>query len=179
MISEDKIKLIQKDPRLFGLVYEAHVQEIFKFLYMRCSRREVAEDLTSTTFMHAMEKIEKFSGNGSQLRAWLYTIARNAHIDWYRKEKNKPMQLLFEMDASDVDRTSESAEIKLMIKKLIECIKDMKPPEYVELLVMRYKQELSNEEVATIMGKTHENIRVLFSRAVAKLKEVCKQKKQL
>lgn len=178
-ISEEKLKLIKSDPRLFGLIYEAHVQEIYKFLYLRCSKKELAEDLTSTTFMYALEKIEKFTGNAAQLRAWLYTIARNAHIDWYRKEKNKPVQLVFDMDAKDIDSTSESAEIKIMIKKLVECLKDVKPIEYVEILVMRYKQELSNDEMAKILGKTNENIRVIFSRAVAKLKEVCKSKKQL
>ena len=73
------------DAEAFGSLYDAFVKKIYDFVYYKTLNREAAEDIVSLVFAKAWQKIHQFK-EGS-LSAWLYMIARNAVIDYYRRDR--------------------------------------------------------------------------------------------
>ncbi len=176
-IDQEKINSLKHDPRLFGFVYDKYVKEIYRYCYYLSRREHDAEDLTSETFMKALERIETFNGSASDLRAWLYAIARNTFLDKVRKEKKKPLDWIDGFEEKDIEDMASREDVKMMLEKLMSCINDLTPPEYAEILLLRYKQELEVDEIMKIVCKSSQNVRTTIHRATIKLKEICKKKK--
>ena len=68
----------------FGLIYDRYVDTVFRFVYFRVGNRQLAEDLTSDTFLRALKRIGSFTWQGRDLGAWLVTIARNLVADHFK-----------------------------------------------------------------------------------------------
>ena len=86
------IELIHKaqagDSEAFAQLYDLYVKRIYAYVFVRVRHKEAAEDITSVTFMKALEKLNTFQNEVSYI-AWLFTIARNTLIDHIRREKPK------------------------------------------------------------------------------------------
>ena len=155
------------DEREFGRLYETYADKIYSFIYYRTSHRETAEDLTSRTFIKAIEKINSFDQNKGQFSTWLYTIARNTVIDFYRTEKSTGD--IFEMlDLAGTDNIERSVGSKLEIEKVEKYLRTLEPSQR-EIIVMRVWDDLSYREIAAVLGKTEGACKVMFSRTIAKL----------
>lgn len=154
------------------MIYEKYVGEIFAYSYYLCGKKHDAEDLVSMTFMRALEKLHTFNGDSSKIRSWLYTIARNLFIDQKRKEKNKHINVDAEFDLPDNEDMEHRQDIKVMLERIIEYVNDLEPPIYAEILLLRYKQELSVNEISLILNKKEQNIRTILHRATSKLKDI-------
>lgn len=171
-ITDAKIQLIREDPRHFAIVYQCYVNEIYSYTYYLSNNRHKAEDLTSETFIKALEKFHLFKGEAKKLRGWLYAIARNIFIDSYRK--NKKAAILADYDLEDEEANfSVTEENKIILEKVIKIINVIEPPIYAEILLLRYKQELDIIEISAILGKSEQNVRTLLHRALSKLKTEC------
>ena len=84
----------------FARLYDKYIDQIYRFIYLKTSNKESSEDLTSEVFMKAMRWLEKVQAKlNFNFKSWLYTVARNTVIDFYRNE-----EILSEVDANqDVD----------------------------------------------------------------------------
>ena len=73
----------------FGELYDRYIDRIYKFIYLKTSDREIAEDITSDVFMKAMNSLSSLEVDKKDLnfKSWLYTIANNKVIDFYRTKK--------------------------------------------------------------------------------------------
>src|SRR3990167_5856074 len=89
------ISVIERVAEVFGEVYEKEADAIFRFCLLRTSDREIALDFTQDTFMRFWNSLvlEKDIKNH---RTFLFTIARNIIIDWYRKKKSFSLETLME-----------------------------------------------------------------------------------
>jgi RNA polymerase sigma-70 factor (ECF subfamily) len=83
----DMIERARTDPEAFGRLYDEHLPGVYRFLYRRCRSHHDAEDLTAQTFHRALERLETFEWRGLPFRAWLFRIAHNALIDYYRRDR--------------------------------------------------------------------------------------------
>lgn len=151
----------------FGVLYDAYVDRIYSFIYYKTFHKETAEDLTSTTFMKALEHIARF--NEGSLSSWLYRIARNTVIDHYRTSKK-----VLPLDESESLTSSEDPvydlEVKQQVASIRESLKILKP-EHREIVLMRLWDELTYEEIASVTHKSAGNCKVIFSRSLSALKE--------
>jgi RNA polymerase sigma-70 factor (ECF subfamily) len=151
-------------------IYEAYFARVYRFVFYRVSHRETAEDITEETFIKAfsglksLEKAQAFEG-------WLFQIARNLIIDYYRKKKQ-----LVPLDA--VENTLEYETnvveiINLQIEQsiLIKLLKELND-EQQTVIKMKFLEELDNSTIAQILNKTEGAIRVIQHRAISKLKEL-------
>ena len=77
------------DLKKFGGLYELYIDKIYKFIYFKTHHKETAEDLVSQTFFKALENIKGFDPSKGKFSSWLYRIARNCVIDYYRTKKAK------------------------------------------------------------------------------------------
>ncbi|MFA5248339.1 MAG: RNA polymerase sigma factor [Patescibacteria group bacterium] len=153
----------------FGELYDRYARKIYDFVFFRVSNKEVAEDLTSDIFLKACKKIKDFIPSGAGFGAWLYRIARNRVIDYYRTNK-KNYNLEVAENLSDEGRWAEGEDNRLLVTELQEKLEILKP-EQRDIILMRAWDELSYKEIATIIGKSEAAAKMLFFRALKILKE--------
>lgn len=170
-ITKEKIQQIKEDPELFVLIYEKYVREIGAYTYYLCRNKHGAEDLTSMTFMRALEKISKFDAEKGNIRAWIYRIAHNIFIDEVRKNKHQTTSLEPYMEGEDSENLENKITDLVMHEKVLKRLEELEPPIYAQVLILRYKKEFSIKEIAVIIGKSETNVTTLISRAMKKLRE--------
>lgn len=153
----------------FDNLYTLHVDAIYKFLHRRTLVREIAEDLTSVTFLKAMESIRSFDPERGPFRAWLYRIARNTLIDHYRRGSSHTVDIESVWDLPSEDSASELAEQSIDARKLHEGLQRLKPAQR-QIVLLRVWEGLSYKEIAEITGKSENTCKVTFSRAVSELR---------
>jgi len=158
----------------FGLIYDKYVDTVFRFIYFRVGNRQLAEDLTSDTFLRALKRISSFTWQGRDLGAWLVTIARNLVADHFKSGRYRLE--VTSGDVLDADRADhgpegspESAVVDHITNvALLTAVKQLNP-EQQECVVLRFLQGFSVAETARAMGKNEGAIKALQYRAVRAL----------
>ena len=154
----------------FGEIYNLFFKRIYTFIYYRVSHKETAEDLAEEVFLKAYTKLSSVKAAKS-LEAWLYQIARNLVIDHYRSRKEQlgletvENSLIYEDTILDTLNLSHQQAI---INKLMRNL----PPDYQQVLRLKFFENLNNEVIAELMGKSEGAVRVIQFRAITKLKEL-------
>lgn len=168
------IEKVQKIEKLFGEIYSRESDAIFRFCLLRTSDREMALDFTQDTFMRFWNSLsmEKDIKNH---RTFLFTIARNLIIDWYRKKKAFSLETMMENAA--LGRTSfqpvaiENVEIEVEAGFLIEKIRELPEP-YSNAVYLRCVEELKPREISEILGESANVISVRISRGLEQLRQL-------
>jgi RNA polymerase sigma-70 factor, ECF subfamily len=164
------------DREAFGLIYDHFSGKLYKFIFFRVGHKELAEDILADTFVKAWTRIEQVS-SAKAFTSWLYQIAKNSVIDYYRLKKVtvdlEEVVDILEDAASPIDDANLVIEQRVVIELMQELPQDQQQ-------VIRYKffEELENIEIAQIMGKSEGSVRVIQHRAVNKLKELLNKKKR-
>ena len=155
----------------FGLLYDRYAPKIYRFILIKTGRKADAEDLTSQVFMKAWESIGGFEFQGFPFSSWLYRIAGNSVIDYYRTfrshqdvEDMADAIQTSEDHAGDLDLRSASDGIRSAIRLLDQ--------DQQNVIVMRFVDELSTKEIAAALGKSEGAIRVIQHRALKNLKQL-------
>lgn len=163
----------KQDPQAFGQLYDLYVEKIYRFVYFKINSKEEAEDIVSNVFLkiwsylteYTEKEIESFSG-------LIYRVARNAVVDFYRQRASRPESAWEENpDLAVEEEGYKDAEVGQEMEQLMRLIKKLKQ-EYQEVLLLKYVDDLSNNEISDILGKSKISVRVTLHRAVKKLKEL-------
>lgn len=151
--------------------YEQYKDKVYTYLYYRTNQDALlAEDLAADTFLKAFNNYAKFESKKS-FSAWIFTIARNTF--WYHFRTDKPTDLLGDGDEIPIPADFLSAldnafeKDRLLAKALNEL-----PLKQKEILVLKYMQDLSNEEIAEALQTSNNNVRQKIHYAKQKLKQV-------
>ena len=158
----------------FGLIYDRYVDTVFRFVYFRVGNRQLAEDLTSDTFLRALKRIGSFTWQGRDLGAWLVTIARNLVADHFKSGRYRLEVTTGDvLDADREDRGPEGSPESAVVDHitnvaLLTAVKQLNP-EQQECIVLRFLQGMSVAETAQVMGKNEGAIKALQYRAVRTL----------
>jgi RNA polymerase sigma-70 factor (ECF subfamily) len=158
----------------FGLIYDRYVDTVFRFVYFRVGNRQLAEDLTSDTFLRALKRIGSFTWQGRDLGAWLVTIARNLVADHfksgrYRLEVTTGDVLDADREARGPEGSPEASVVDHITNvALLTAVKQLNP-EQQECIVLRFLQGFSVAETAQTMGRNEGAIKALQYRAVRAL----------
>jgi RNA polymerase sigma-70 factor, ECF subfamily len=158
----------------FGLIYDRYVDTVFRFVYFRVGNRQLAEDLTSDTFLRALKRIGSFTWQGRDLGAWLVTIARNLVADHFKSGRYRLEVTTGDvLDADREDRGPEGSPEAAVVDHitnvaLLTAVKQLNP-EQQECIVLRFLQGFSVAETAQAMGKNEGAIKALQYRAVRAL----------
>lgn len=157
------------DNRLLKRLYQKYQKEIYLYLYSLCKNRDLAEDLVQDTFLKA---IFSLSDEHTNMRAWLYLVARNLYYNFSQKQKKEVLQ--DEFDAKSYEKeVMDGLEHILRDKRkriLYNALQHIKEDRR-EVLVMQYFGELSQKEIAALLQKTPENVRILAYRGKIELRE--------
>ncbi len=155
--------------------YDAYADAIFRFCFFKTGDRELARDLTQDTFMKTWGYLEK--GNEiANMQAFLYRVASNLVIDWYRKDKTDSLDDLAEEGFDPEDNKiniKENAEVSLALDLLNKLGPDDK-----SLIIWRFVEGLSPKEIAEEIGNVKENVvSVRIHRALKKLRSIMEGRK--
>ena len=142
---------------------------IFRFLYFRVSSRAVAVDITQDTFT----KVWKYLASGKDIEypeAFLYRAAKNALIDYYKKEKSGSLDSMMEVgfdpashkDTDEILRNDDIDRIRTLLETLDE--------ESRQIIFLRYTEEKPIEEIAALYGKSTNAMTVYIHRIIKKLR---------
>lgn len=167
MAKQEEIK------KQFAEIYQAESDAVFRFCLLRTSDREIALDFTQDTFMKFWNVLlsEKEIKNP---RTFLFTIARNQIIDWYRKKKSLSLEAM--MEGQDGEEKSAftpalegSVETKVEAEYLIRKIDTLAEP-YRKAVYLRCVEELKPREIAAILNESVNVISVRISRGLRQLR---------
>jgi RNA polymerase sigma-70 factor, ECF subfamily len=154
----------------FSLIYDNYAQPIYNFLMGKVRHREVCEDLVHTVFLKAWMNLKSYQPRpNAKFSTWLYQIANYTLIDHWRTKKSTVELVEVENLAAfavEPENYEEYSYLWDAIKKL--------PLNYQTVLDLRFKQDMSVEETAQVMGKTTVGVRVLQHRALRALKNKLK-----
>lgn len=166
------------DKAAFGHLYDHYLPQIYRFVYLKTGGKHDAEDITNDVFMNAWQHIPQYEESGFPLSSWLYQIARNRIIDHFRtKRSNIPIEDV--EDDIDVPHTTiGDVDAVLAIERVQGAISKLRE-EYQTLIVMRFVDDRSTTEIASVLGKSEGAIRLMQYRALQALKNVIEQEKEV
>nr|WP_260504299.1 RNA polymerase sigma factor SigW [Paenibacillus illinoisensis] len=155
------VKLVLKgDQRAFAEIVELYKDKLFHLAYRMLNNRHEAEDVVQETFLRVFRNMEKYDPN-QKFSTWIYRIATNLCID--RLRRKKPSYSLdaelndqegsdgYSMLPSD-DRTPESEALLSETQTLIREAIDSLPAKYKSVMILRYLQDLSLQEISDVTG---------------------------
>lgn len=167
---------ITRNPEAFGELYDLYQDRIYRFIFFKVGNVDEANDLTAETFLRCWKHINE-NKPIVNLNALLYSIGRNLVIDYYRKqdrEKEVSGEILETIPDAKADKILKNIEVKSESEAVFKAL-DKIESHYKEILILKFIDELSNEEIAEIMGITKGNARVLQHRAMEALKKALNQ----
>ncbi|MBQ1096291.1 sigma-70 family RNA polymerase sigma factor [Streptomyces sp. b94] len=164
-------RAVAGDREAFAALYNAHRDEVLRYLTRRTGNRHLAEDLTQDVFLRALRRIDTFiPRNASSFVAWLMVIARNIHLDHmklHRVQKEVPV------DQVNDESTDPSAEQSAMrgldaveAAATVTAVLAVLTPQQLECVRLRFFDELSGPETAARMGKGLPAVKTLQFRAL-------------
>lgn len=166
---------VEARKRAIWEVYEAHAEQIYKFIFFKVGNREDAEDITSQVFIKAASTLDIEQDERTKL-AWLYQVARTTVTDFWRQYYKGPTSSLDQMEevtplhlAAAPTRLGDvpDDDINLAAEK-IKAILSVLPDNYQKVLQLRFLQGCSLKETAAAMQITEANAKVLQHRALQK-----------
>jgi RNA polymerase sigma-70 factor (ECF subfamily) len=161
----------------YDRLYNLYADRVFRYLYARLGQRELAEDLTADVFVRLLQNLPRFRVNMTRpvasFSAFVYRVAGNLLTDQYRKQKHRDHQ-----DIDDQPNLADGRPEPFVhtaasenSRELMDAMRKL-GAEQQAVLLYRFGEEFSVNEVAEIMGKTTGAIKALQHRAIANLRRI-------
>ncbi|MDD2252175.1 MAG: ECF subfamily RNA polymerase sigma factor, BldN family [Dehalococcoidales bacterium] len=158
------------DQEAFAQIYEENFDKIFRYIAIKIGNQMEAEDLTQQVFMKALKAISSYKWKDVPFSAWLYKIAHNQVVDYFRKKNRRPETELNEDITSVEDHPYKAAEFKVELEELSRALKKLTHLQQ-EVISLRFSCEMPIAQVAIIMGKKEGAIKALQHSAIQALRK--------
>jgi RNA polymerase sigma-70 factor (ECF subfamily) len=157
------------DADAFARLYRRHLPRVYDFVYRRVDSREMAQDLTQSIFLRALDSLDGCRSD-DQFVAWLFAIARNAVYDTWRSRRHRAVNLDFAADVADPADSPEVHAIRADERQHLNraratCLTAVEQ----DILDLRL-HGLNDKEIGLALGRTHGAIRSMQYRMIRKLR---------
>lgn len=157
----------------FEKIYEEYFSKIYNFMFYKVLNKEIAEDLTSEFFIKLLTKLSAYNESKANLNTWLYTVAHNFVIDYFRVRKiemsvddeDNPLALPVDYD---LERSIIANEDR---KKLYEALTKL-DDRTRKLLSLKYFFDMSNKEISNVTNINESTVSTICLRGIDKLKKM-------
>ncbi|MDP3970804.1 MAG: RNA polymerase sigma factor [bacterium] len=163
-VSFELIESAKQSEADFIQLYRHYVKRVFRFLLARTSNKELAEDLTQETFLTVLNKIVNYTPSGAPFSSWLFQIAINHARMHFRKHKNyqfTDIEAIAEILPNQPTYQQEWMDFYLALYKLTDADQ--------ELLLMKYVDDMPNQNIAEVLGISENSCGVKLHRALKRL----------
>lgn len=147
-------------------IYEEYYQKVFAYINSRINNYYQAEDLCEDVFTKVISKIDSFDESKSSLSTWIYNIAKNTLIDYYRT-KHDQYELIDNYEYIEDDKPVSSTELVDLTNAL-----DKLSQEEKDIIVLRYYEGYSLKEIAQKMSLSYGVVKLRHNDALNKMKEM-------
>lgn len=160
-------------------LYKNHYQQVFNHINFRINNNiTIAEEITQDVFIKANEHLQNYDVNTAKISTWLYKIANNKIIDFYRSKKDtalhvsdyvneKGEETIQITDSQETDSIMNASETNERINNAFEGLK----PKYKEVAKLYFIEGKKYGEISTLLDITLSNVKVIINRSRAKLQE--------
>jgi RNA polymerase sigma-70 factor, ECF subfamily len=167
-INLDVTKAIDGDTAAFGRIYTLFVDRIYRYVYYLLGNRMMAEDITEEVFIKAWKSIGNCRGREQTFSSWLFRIAHNHSVTMVSKNHR-------EIPVADVHVTDKhdpqiEAEENLDLQNVLEAVKSL-PESQKQVIILKFLDDIENDEIGRILGKRQGAIRALQMRALNSLRK--------
>jgi RNA polymerase sigma-70 factor (ECF subfamily) len=165
----DLARLAVTDIEAFAELYRRHLTRVYRYHVAHVGNIKDAEDLTSQTFMAALEGIRSFRGTGS-FAAWILGIASRKRLMFYRRNRPEvPLDTTFPYSSLEVP-TDQAAAQRLRLESISRALRQISPNRS-EALILIYFGGLSHAEAGRVLKKSEAAVKMLVSRGLQDLRE--------
>lgn len=168
------VERARSSPQAFSELYEFYMPRIYRYLLRRTGKVEDAEDLTAVTFEKALRHLEKFRWQEVSFSAWLYRIASNTLVDFYRREgkrKHASLQDLEGVLRSSVGAGEEDLERISLLMDLVGRL----PLSYQHVLALKFYEGLSHDEMCEVLGLSKKTLTMKLYRSLKALRRLARE----
>ncbi len=157
------------DVDAFAALYRQYVTRVYRYHMARAGNAKDAEDLTSQTFVAALEAIKSFRGDGS-FAAWILGIASKKRLMFFRGRKPEvPLDDALHLPSPSLP-TDKAAYQRLRLQFIAHALKTISP-DRAEAVILSYFGGLSNQEISRALRKSEAAVKMLVSRGLQDLRE--------
>ena len=158
------------DAQALAEIYDRYAESIYRYAYRHVGNAELAEDLTSEVFLKLLQVLGTSRAPRQQLQGWLYRVARNLAIDWFRQQaKGALLSLNEELTPEDGDSPSTRLELQQLQHDLREAISQLTPDQQ-QVIVLRFGEGRKLRDIGRLMGKSEGSVKLLQFRAINRLR---------
>ena len=156
----------------FEKVYQEYFSKIYNFMFYKVLNKEIAEDLTSEFFIKLLTKLNTFDESKANFNTWLYTVARNSVIDYFRSHKietsiddqDNPIELATDYELEE--NIIESDDRKALYEALVKVDDRTR-----KLLSLKYFFDMSNKEISSVTGINESTVSTICLRGMEQIKK--------
>lgn len=159
-----------KDQWITHLMQE-HSENLLRFLLSHTNNREDAEDLMQDVFTSCYKAQERFDSTKCSEVAWLFIIAKNKLKNYYRDKKNTVSLDAIDVEQKDTKDYMEQAVHVMHCREVAAKAIKRLDERSQKIILLRFFEEKSHDEIAEIMNLTTGNVRVIQSRALKQMEE--------
>ena len=174
--------MLSGDDSAYETLVKKYLKAVYNFLWRMTSDPALLDDLTQITFIKAWKNIRRFDQK-KNFKVWLFTIAKNTAYDYFKKKKAIPFSNFIDEEGNnrleEVSEASISPEDFLDQENLslvLESKLGELPALYRIILLMHYKDDLSLNEIAEILGKPYNTVKSQHNRALKNLRGILASK---
>ena len=161
------------DQAAFAELYDEFAQRLYAFIRIKVSSQTEAEDILQEVFLKAWVGIKSLDVSNLNFSAWLYKVTGNTINDYYRKKYREspsvPLEEAAELPSEDSPSDNASHGLE---RDVIKQTLDHLPAHYKEVIELRFFQDFSVADTASIMGRSSVTVRVWQHRALNQLKQL-------
>jgi RNA polymerase sigma-70 factor (ECF subfamily) len=165
------------DPHALAEIYDRYAEPIYGYLYRYLGNADLAQDMTSETFLRFLKVLGTSRAPRDQLRGWLYRVAHNLAMDWFRQQAKGYSLPLDEELAVGSDSPPSRVEEDQLQQQLREAIRQLTPSQQ-QVIVLRFGEGLKLGEIGQLLGKSEGSIKLLQYRAIRRLREILEGKEK-
>ena len=157
----------------FSELYTEYFSKVFAYVYGRVQDREVSLDVVSDVFEKAFVKVQSLRSREA-FGSWLFTIARNEVSSHWRKEKPGQKAAREAAIEKELHSQPKGPEELLVHKERLAALSSLVgglPKREQEIIALKFDAELTNREIASVLGTSEVNVRVTIFRALRKLRD--------
>jgi RNA polymerase sigma-70 factor (ECF subfamily) len=164
------VRAAQADGAAFATLYRRYVDRVYGYAFYQLGDHHDAEDATERIFLAAFRALPDFNDQGSSFRAWLFRIAHNTIANAHRSRARKRTERLpddFERPAPDADPAGQVA-LADELREIRRVVAQM-PDDRRQVILLRFVDDLSTNEIAQVLDRSPGAVRVLLHRSLREL----------
>ena len=172
-----EVQAAQSNPAHFRPLYDRYFEQIFRFVFKRTGKEEVAADVSSQVFLKALQQLHKYQFKGVPFSAWLYRIASNEVAQHYRNTQKSRVVSVEDYNISDVIDEMSEGDNEQARQLMLDSLQDLKEGD-LALIEMRFFEQRPFKEIADILEITESNAKVKTYRILEKIKKLMIKKQK-